>query len=124
MVSPVSMLDQLTFSGRELLIGVVLATVVYLVEFLVFSRRHPPEVSKTLERRLADLEAELAAVHARLEMLEARPPVESALDTQSTTYAEAVRMAREGLPPQDIVDRLGISRSEVDLISALHQAGS
>lgn len=119
-----SIFDQLTFTGRELLIAVVLATVVYLVEVLVFSRRRPPVIDIALEQRVAALEAELTAIHARMEMLEARPPMESALDTQSTTYAEAVRMAREGLPPRDIVERLGISRSEADLIVALHQAAS
>ncbi len=116
------MFEQMTFTGRELLIAVVLATVVYLLEVLLFSRRRPPAKDKALAERVAGLEAELAAMQARMEMLEARPPMESALDTQSTTYAEAVRMAREGMPPQDIVERLGISRSEADLIIALNQA--
>lgn len=118
------MLDQLTFTGRELLIAVVLATVVYLVEVLLFSRRRSPGRDHALAKRLAELEAESMAIKARLEMLEARPPVESALDTQGTTYAEAVRMAREGESPQDIMERLGISRSEAELIVALHKAGS
>lgn len=118
------MFEQMTFTGRELLMAVILATVVYLLEVFLFSRRRPPARDKALEQRLAGLEAELTEIQARLEMLEARPPMESALDTQSTTYAEAVRMAREGVPPQDIVDRLGISRSEADLIIALNQVAS
>lgn len=118
------MFDQLTFTGRELLIAVVLATVVYLVEVLLFSRRRSPVREQALASRLAGLEEELMAVKARLEMLEALPPVDSALDTQGTTYAEAVRMAREGQPPQELMERLGISRSEAELIIALHKVGS
>lgn len=118
------MFDHLTFTGRELLIAVVLGTVVYLAEVLLFSRRRSPGRDHALAKRLDGLEEELIAMKARLEMLEARPPMESALDTQSTTYAEAVRMAREGLPPPEIVERLGISRSEAELIIALHKAGS
>ena len=117
------MLEQLNFTGRELLVAVVLATVVYLFEALVFSRRRSPSNPPEMDARLARLEAELGAMKLRLEQLEARPPVESALDTQSTTHAEAVRMAREGAPPQDLVEQLGISRSEADLIIALHKVG-
>jgi len=118
------MFDQLTFTGRELLIAVVLATVVYLIEVLLFSRRRPPVRDHALAKHLAELEEELIAMKVRLEVLEARPPVESALDTQSTTYAEAVRLAREGQSPQEMVERLGISRSEAELIVALNKAGS
>jgi hypothetical protein len=116
------MLENLTFTGRELLMAVVLATAVYLVEVLVFSRRRKSGQPPELRERISALEAELAAVKARLESVEARPPTESALDTQSTTHAEAVRMAREGVPVQEMADRLGISRSEAELITALHRA--
>lgn len=118
------MFDELTFTGRELLLAVVLATVVYLIEIIVFSRRRSPDRDHALAKRLADMEAELTAINARLETLEFHPPVDSALDTQSTTYAEAVRMALEGYPSQEMMERLGISRSEAELISALHKTGS
>jgi hypothetical protein len=122
------MLENLTISGRELLIAVVLATVVYLIEVLLFSRRRKPGIPPELLARIAAVEAgmatELAALKARLEALELRPPAESALDTQSTTHAEAVRMARQGLTAPELVERLGISRSEAELIIALHRADS
>ncbi len=118
------MFDELTFTGRELLIAVVLATVVYLAEVLIFSRRRSPDRDHVLAKHLTELEEELMAIKARLEILELLPPVDSALDTQGTTYAEAVRMAREGHPPQEMMERLAISRSEAELIVALHKAGS
>jgi hypothetical protein len=122
------MLENLTFTGRELLVfvilAVVLATVVYLLETLLFSRRRKPAATPELDARLAALRDELAALRARVESLEAKPPLESALDTQATTYAEAMRMAREGVPAQELAGHLGISRSEAELIIALQRTDS
>lgn len=120
------MLDQLTFTGHELLIFVILsvvfATVIYLLETLLFSRRRKP--SPAADARLDALRAELELVKERLERLEAKPPLESSLDTQAVTYAEAMRLAREGVSVSDLAGRLGISRSEAELIIALRHADS
>ncbi len=122
------MLEQLTYSGRELLVFVILAvvfaTVVYLLETLLFSRRRKPAVSPEQDARIATLFGEVAALKARVENLEAKPPVESALDTQAVTYAEAMRLAREGATSQELAGRLGISRSEAELIIALRHGES
>jgi hypothetical protein len=125
------MLDQLSFSGRELLVFVILAvvfaTVVYLLETLLFARRRKPAASPLLEARLdaatAALRADLEALKERVENLEAKPPVGSALDTQAATYAEAMRLAREGHSAQELAGRLGISRGEAELIISLRQSG-
>lgn len=122
------MLDQLTFSGRELLVfvmlSVVFATVVYLLETLLFARRRNSAPAPETEARIRALEAELAALKARLEGLEAKPPVESALDTQAVTYADAMRLAREGVAAPELAAQLGISRSEAELIVALRHGDS
>jgi hypothetical protein len=122
------MLEHITLSGRELLIFVilaaVLATVVYLLETLLFSRRRKPAASPALDARIEALQGELATLTARVESLEAKPPVESALDTQATTYAEAMRLAREGASAQELAGQLGISRSEAELIIALQRSDS
>ena len=122
------MLDHLTFSGRDLLVfvilAVVLATVVYLFEVLLFSPRRKPGPRPALNGRLELLQAELAALRERVERLEAKPPLESALDTQATTYAEAMRLAREGASAPELAGQLGISRSEAELIIALQHADS
>lgn len=119
------MLDQLTFSGRELLVFVILsavfATVIYLLETLLFARRRKP-VATAVEARMRALESELDAIRTRLENLEAKPPVESSLDTQATTYADAMRLAREGVSAAELAERLGISRSEAELIIALRHS--
>lgn len=118
------MLEHLVFTGRDLLVvvilAVLLATVVYLLETLLFSRRRKP----ALEQRLAAMQVELDALKARLEQLELRPPLNSALDTQASIYAEAMRLAREGLPAQEVAEHLGISRSEAELIIALQRSDS
>jgi len=120
------MLENITLTGRELLVFVilaaVLATVVYLLETLLFSRRRKPAAAP--DARIEALRGELASLKARVENLEAKPPVESALDTQAATYAEAMRLAREGGSAQELAGQLGISRSEAELIIALQRADS
>lgn len=120
------MLENLTLSGRELLVFVILAvlfaTVIYLLETLLFSRRRRPAAPP--DARIEALQDELAALQARVENLEAKPPVESALDTQATTLASAMRMAREGASAQELAGQLGISRSEAELIIALQRTDS
>jgi len=118
------MLEQLSFSGRELLLAVVLATVIYLLEVLLFSRRARPRPDEALQRRVEALEHELAALKARTEQLETQPPAGSALDIQSSIHGEAVRMAREGASAQEMANSLGISRGEAELIIALHKSVS
>ena len=122
------MLEHFTLTGRELLVfvilAVVLATVLYLLEALLFSRRRKPAAMQQQDARIEALQGELAALKARVEDLEAKPPVESALDTQATTYAEAMRLARAGASAQELAGQLGISRSESELIIALQRTDS
>jgi len=114
------MLDQLVFTGRELLLALILATLVYLIEVLLLSRRS--KRSQGGDGDVAALKAELAQLKARLEVLESLPPAESALDTQKSIHAEAVRMAREGASAKELAAHLGISLTEADLIIALHKS--
>ncbi len=116
------MLDSLTFTGRELLIAIVLATVVYLFEVLLFSRRRDAG-GRVARARVEALEAELAAVRARLDALEARAPAGGVEEPAESTHAEAARMARAGAGADELVALLGISRSEAELIVALYGSG-
>lgn len=122
------MFEHLTFTGYELLVfvilAVVLATVVYLLEALLFSRRRKLVATPELDARIEALQADMATLKARVEILEAKPPIESALDTQAVTYGEAMRLAREGATPRDLAGQLGISRSEAELIIALQRTDS
>ncbi len=70
--------------------------------------------------RLADLESEVRALRDRLDRLESQPPGFTTLDQQ--VYAEAQRLAREGMDSVDLAGQLGISRGEADLIIALRKA--
>ena len=123
------MLENITINGRELLVFVILAvvfaTVVYLLESVLFSRRrHPADPSAdtaALAARITALEASLALQQERLERIEAKPPQDSALDTQANTYAEAMRMARAGASARELAGNLGISRSEAELIISLQR---
>lgn len=122
------MFENLTFTAYQLIVfvilAVVLATVVYLLETLLFARRRKPGATPQADARIAALQADLAALKTRVEHLEAKPPVESALDTQAVTYAEAMRLAREGVTSLELAGQLGISRSEAELIIALQRTDS
>ncbi len=118
------MLEQFQFTGRELLIAVILATVIYLMEVLIFSRRRKSSGSREIDRRIDQMQTQIDELQSRLERLEALPPAESALDKQTSTYAEAVRLARDGKTASELAADLGISLSEADLIIALQREES
>lgn len=114
------MLENFIFTGRELLLAVVLATLVYLLEVWLLSRRGKP--GRDVAVRIAALEREVEVLKQRLQMLEDEPPVGSSLDSRTATYADAQRMAREGAPALELAGSLGISRGEAELIVALQRA--
>lgn len=120
------MLENFTFTGRELLLAVVLASLVYLLEVTLFSRRGKSRTTTLAEGRISALEAEIGELKQRLQALEDQPPAGSSLDARAATYADAQRMAREGAAAMDMASSLGISRGEAELIIALHrtEAGS
>lgn len=118
------MLENFTFTGRELLLAVVLATLVYLLEVWLLSHRGKGRRISSSEARITALEIEISELKQRLQALEEQPPAGSGLDTRATTYADAQRMAREGTPAQELAGSLGISRGEAELIVALQRAES
>ncbi len=114
------MLENFVFTGRELLLAVILASLVYLLEVWLFSRRGK-DVAPS-EKRIKALETEIEILKQRLQALEDMPPVGSSLDARANTYADAQRMAREGTPALELAGSLGISRGEAELIVALQRA--
>ncbi|OYY92873.1 MAG: hypothetical protein B7Y41_14030 [Hydrogenophilales bacterium 28-61-23] len=130
------MLENFIFTGRELLLAVVLATLVYLLETWLFSRRgggrtpaisirKASEIRADLDQiRIDALEAEIVELKKRINALEEQPPAGSALDPRAATYADAQRMAREGTSATELASSLGISRSEAELIISLQRAES
>lgn len=116
------MLDSLTFSGRELLLAVVLASAVYLIEVLIFSRRRQRSRQDRLAARIEQIERETASLKQRVDALEARPPADSSLDALRNLHAEAARMARSGASAAELAAQLGISLSEAELIIALQKS--
>lgn len=119
------MWGEFTITGRELLIALVLGTLVYLVERLLFSRRARRKAAQqqadATERALAEMHDALRRIHQRLDALEAAPPAGSALDEQAVRQAEAVRLAQAGLGAVELAAQLGLSQTEAELIIALHR---
>lgn len=123
---------EFVITWRELLIAILLATAIYLLEVLLFSRRRktPPPAAGP-DRPAADpeldrLREEVTALRRRLDALETlvnRPqPAEPVPD--DSPYGQAVRLARQGLAPQELAARCGISRGEAELIVALNRGES
>ena len=119
---------EFVITWRELLIAVVLATVVYLLESVILSRRrgrHGPTGDREGEREVEQLRAELAALRHRMDELEMRlgvaePPEQ---EPPHAAYDYAIQYARQGMIAPDIAARCGISRDEAALIVAMHRKG-
>ena len=136
-------LSSISINAEELLIAVVLATLIYLAEWLLFSRRrrNPPQPGVRLEPQvgseseLALLKAQLMALSARLEILERelaeqgerRAMVKDVMPREEAAlspYAQATQLARQGAGVIELTERCGISRGEAELIVALNQPPS
>lgn len=119
-------MDAFTISLRELLIAVVLATVIYLLETLVFSKKRRQNNVARMEPRLEPsieveaLKAELASLKARVEALEKQLEVREE-EAPLSPYAQATQLARQGMSASELCERCGISRGEAELIVALNQ---
>lgn len=127
-----------TVTWETLLMAVVLATVVYLLEVVLFSRRRGKSTDK--QDSLKELDLDLDAMHARMTELERQVRAlreqlqelkragEQATqqarqaETQATPYAQAVQLARQGLNSQELAHRCGITNGEAELIVALNRA--
>lgn len=116
------MLETLTFTGRELLVAVILATLVYLLEAWILGRWRDARRQTRLHGRLDEIQEDIAALKTRVEKLEQRPVPDEGLDEQKSLHAEAARMARTGASAEELANQLGISRTEADLIIALHKS--
>ncbi len=124
-------MEEIVITWRELLIAVLLATVIYLLETLLLNRRRQagakPEPSNGgMANELAQLREEVVVLRRRLDALQelvdktAKP--ETGVD--GTPYGQAANLARQGLPPQEVAERCGISRAEAELIVSLHRSSS
>ena len=119
-------MDAFTISLRELLIAVVLATVIYLLETLVFSKKRRKNNAARMEPSLGTnpeveaLKAELATLKARVEALEKQLEVREE-EAPLSPYAQATQLARQGMSASELCERCGISRGEAELIVALNQ---
>lgn len=118
----------LTITWQELLIAVILATVVYLLETIILSRRRPTRAAAAdpeLKDEVHRLRAEVATLRHRLDEIEARTGVAEApeMETLHSAYDYAVQFARQGMIAPEIAARCGISQDEATLIVALHRKG-
>lgn len=143
-------MDGLLITWRELLVALALASVFYLLETWLFSRRRrrradtaeaapnaSTEPAPRLTGALAPGQDGLEAVHRRLASVEqaldelrqalARKEAEEReardqADTQrATPYGQAVQLARQGLSPQELAHRCDITNGEAELIVALNR---
>lgn len=118
----------ITVTWRELLIAVVLATVIYLLESVLFarSRRRPAAAAPAgHEGEIHKLRAEVVTLQRRLDELEVKLGVAELpeADNAHAAYDYAVQYARQGMIAPEIAARCGISIDEATLIVAIHHRG-
>lgn len=118
---------EILLTWRELLLAVILASLVYLLEYTLFSRwraRKGAPPSQAAHGEIQALRDELAQLRQRLDTLESRNAANHAqeIDNLSSIYEHALAYAREGLPAQEIAALCGISISEATLIVAMQQS--
>jgi hypothetical protein len=116
---------EFTITWRELLMAVMLATLVYLVESAIFSRRGRKPESQDRDdpqQGLHKLGAEVASLRHRLDELESRLGVAepAEMEVVHAAYDYAIQYARQGMIAPEIASRCGISRDEAALIVAMH----
>ncbi|NTV95757.1 MAG: DUF2802 domain-containing protein [Thiobacillus sp.] len=114
---------EFSISLQDLLIALVLATVIYLLESALFSRRRRKSAGtdgiETVKAQMANLSQRLDALEARLGDGEA-----DAAEVSHAAYDYAVQYARQGMIAPEIAARCGISRDEAALIVAMHRKGT
>lgn len=118
---------EILLTWRELLLAVILASLVYLLEYTLFSRwraRKGAASSQAVQGEIQALRDELAQLRQRLDVLESGKAVnlEQEIDNLSSIYEHALTYAREGIPAQEIAGLCGISISEATLIVAMQQS--
>jgi len=119
---------ELTITWRELLIAVILATLVYLLESVLFARRRhaqPPAAHHDQDAEIHKLRAEVVTLERRLDELEVKLGVaeQPEADNAHAAYDYAVQYARQGMIAPEIAARCGISIDEATLIVAIHHRG-
>ncbi len=117
----------ITLTWREILVAIVLAGLIYLVEFLLFSRRgrKPPRQDRTFPDQMSRISEELSRLTKRIEQLEAARESSKEPEVQATqsVYDYAVGCAQDGMSAEEIVGRCGISLSEATLIVTMQNRG-
>lgn len=139
-------MESIVITWRELLLLAAIAIFVYVAEavmFLLKLKKIRPSQSAvdlspiqsqidSLSERLDLLQQSIAVLAVRpverheplrqesVSTAETAPPVREA----PSAYSKAIELARQGLDPDSLARRCGISRGEAELIIALHRFDS
>jgi hypothetical protein len=133
-------LNAIVVTWRELLVALVVVLAIYAAEMWLLTRglraarvadappQPPAEPAATppdpfaavaLRSEIDTLRGEVAQLRAELDAVTAPATPTGEL----APYAQAIRLARDGKAAAQLAETCGISRSEADLIVALHQRG-
>lgn len=124
-------MESLVITWRELLIVVVLVLAVYIAEVLLLTRLSGRQGWKAWRGKdTAHSRAELEAIRAELRIMheqvdKLQGDIEEMKQAQaSTPYSQAIQLVQQGFDASQVAVKCGISRSEADLIVALHRNNS
>jgi hypothetical protein len=123
-------LEPLVITWRELLVVVAIILSVYIAELLLLTRSgegkvHMPRFFGAIRRRREEhaLRKEIEELRQRVAALEVHFPEHEVPDEESaspSTYIRAIQMAKQGHDAETLAAGCGISRSEAELIIAMH----
>lgn len=133
-------MSAIVVTWRELLVALVVVLAIYAAEMWLLTRglrshraveATPPTppvapvapadpfAAVALRGEIETLRGEVAQLRAELDALTAPATPTGEL----APYAQAIRLARDGKAAAQLAEHCGISRSEAELIVALHQRG-
>jgi len=123
-------LESIVITWRELLVVVAIILAVYIAELLLLTRSGGASLRKprllgairqkreesALRKEVAELQKRIAALEEHLgQPMEAAAPA-----SPPSPYLRAIQMAKQGHDAESVSSSCGISRSEAELIIAMH----
>jgi len=122
-------LEAIVITWRELLVVVAIILAVYIAELLLLTRSggiplRKPRLLGAIQEKRAESAArkEIAQLHQRLAVVEERLAQQDAAQVSDppSPYLRAIQMAKHGHDAESLAASCGISRSEAELIIAMH----
>ncbi|MBK6741802.1 MAG: DUF2802 domain-containing protein [Hydrogenophilales bacterium] len=123
----------IVITDRDVFVAMIVAIFVFVVVVVAVASlgmrllRAARQIEVAGSRLNGDAMQEIESLRQRVAYLENRLPSQAISDPdepEDALYGRATRLLSQGLAPDEVADRLGLSRAEIDLIAVLQRAPS